>query len=83
MKQVFRTASIGITLGVLASLAAGQDTRVYREGSNWVQEITGSFAGAKTLHVKVDMGSVRVEGGSQSGISYEVRTRAYSYSLYA
>jgi DUF4097 and DUF4098 domain-containing protein YvlB len=67
-------------LAALASLAAGQETRVYREGSNWVQEITGSLGAAKALHVKVDMGSVRVEGGSQPGVSYVIHSRAYTSS---
>ena len=80
MKQVCRVASIGVLLTALASLALGQETRVYREGGNWVQEITGSLSAAKTIHVKVDMGSVRVEGGSQPGISYVIHNRAYTSS---
>ena len=64
----------------LASLAVGQDTRVYREGTNWAQEITGSLGAARILHVKVDMGSVRVEGGSQPGIGYVIHSRAYTSS---
>lgn len=80
MKRVFTVASIGLFLAALASLAAGQETRVYREGSNWVQEITGTLGAAKTLRVKVDMGSVRVEGGSQPGVSYVIHSRAYTSS---
>jgi DUF4097 and DUF4098 domain-containing protein YvlB len=67
-------------LTALASLAFAQETRVYREGSNWVQEITGTLSAAKTVRVKVDMGSVRVEGGSQPGISYVIHSRAYTSS---
>jgi DUF4097 and DUF4098 domain-containing protein YvlB len=80
LKPVFRVARIGIVLAALASLAAGQEARVYREGSNWVQEITGSLPAAKNLHVKVDMGSVRVEGGSQPGVNYVIHSRAYTSS---
>ncbi len=80
MKQTSKLVSIGAWLLALASLAVGQETRVYREGSNWVQEITGSLAAAKTLHVKVDMGSVRVEGSSQAGINYVIHSRAYTSS---
>jgi len=64
----------------LASPALGQQTRVYREGGVWIQEITGNLPAAKTLHVKIDMGSVRVEGGSQSEISYTIHSRAYTSS---
>jgi len=80
LKQVFKVASIGILLTALASLALGQETRVFREGGNWVQEITGTLGAARTLHLKVDMGSVRVEGGSQPGISYVIHSRAYTSS---
>ncbi|MBZ5706707.1 MAG: hypothetical protein LAN63_15265 [Acidobacteriia bacterium] len=65
---------------LLVPLAAAQQTRVYREGSNWAQEITGSLATVKNLRVKVDVGSVRVEGGSSQGINYVIRNRAYTSS---
>jgi DUF4097 and DUF4098 domain-containing protein YvlB len=80
VKRIIRIASIGVLLAALASLAMGQDTRVYREGSNWVQEITGNLGAARNLHVKVDMGSVRVEGSSQPGITYVIHSRAYTSS---
>ena len=69
------------TLLLLVSLAplalTQQQSRVYREGSNWVEEITGSLAAAKNLKLKVDVGAVRVVGGSQPGINYVIRTRTY------
>lgn len=79
MNRVPKLASIGIVL-TLASLALGQETRIYREAGNWVQEITGTLSASRTLRVKVDMGSVRVEGGSQPGISYVIHSRAYTSS---
>ena len=45
-----------------------------REGGTWGQETTGSLAAVKNLRVKVDMGSVVVRGGQQSGINYVVHT---------
>jgi DUF4097 and DUF4098 domain-containing protein YvlB len=80
LKQVLKLASIGVLLTALASLALGQETRVYREGGNWIQEMTGALGAARTLHVKVDMGSVRVEGGSQPGVTYAIHSRAYTSS---
>jgi hypothetical protein len=73
------------TLTLLASLASlamaqQQQARVYREGGNWVQEITGPIATAKNLRVKVDIGGVRVSGGSQQGINYVIHNRAYTSS---
>src|SRR5205807_4175732 len=51
-----------------------------REGGNWAREITGTLGSAKNLRVKVDVGSVHVEGGSQQGISYVIHNRSYSSS---
>lgn len=65
---------------LLLPLAIAQQTRVYREGGNWAQEITGSLSPVKILRVKVDVGSVRVEGGSSQGINYVIRNRAYTSS---
>jgi hypothetical protein len=65
---------------LLLPLSAAQEARVYRDGGNWARDITGTLAAAKNIRIKVDMGSVRVAGGSQSGISYTVRNRAYTSS---
>src|ERR1017187_8903231 len=64
----------------LASLALCQEARVYREGSNWVQEMTGDLGAAKNLRVKLAAGSVRVQGGSQAGITYVIHRKAYTSS---
>ncbi len=55
---------------------SAQQTRIYREGGKWVQETTGSLAAARNLRVKVDFGSVKVEGGLQPGIDYVMRNRS-------
>jgi hypothetical protein len=65
---------------LILPLAVAQDSRVYREGGNWAQEITGTLAATKNLRIKVDMGAVRVVGGSQPGISYVIRNRVSSSS---
>lgn len=81
MKRAFKFAGVAVVVGTLASLAVCQESRVYREGSNWVQEITGDLGGAKNLRVKLEAGSVRVEGGGpQSGVSYVIHRRAYTSS---
>jgi DUF4097 and DUF4098 domain-containing protein YvlB len=72
------------TFALLASLiplaSAQQQNRVYREGGNWAEEMSGSLTAAKNLRVKVDLGSVRIVGGSQPVINYVIRNRAYSSS---
>ena len=80
MKQAINLASIWVRTTTLASLALCQETRVYRDGSTWVQEKTGDLGGAKTLRVKLAAGSVRVQGGSQSGITYVIHRKAYTSS---
>lgn len=80
MKQGFKFAGIGWLVAALVSIAASQESRVYRQGSNWTQELSGSLGAAKNLRVKVDNGTVRVEGGSQPGISYVIHRYAYTSS---
>jgi len=80
LKRALQFGGVAVVLGTLASLAVCQETKVYRDGSNWVQEIKGDLGGAKNLRVKLAAGSVRVEGGSQSGVSYVIHRRAYTSS---
>src|SRR5712692_3837994 len=80
-KTLLRFAGTFALLASLISLAsAQQQNRIYREGGNWAEEITGSLTPAKNLRVKVDVGSVRIVGGSQPVINYVIRNRAYSSS---
>jgi len=67
-------------LTALASLALGQETRIYREGSNWVQEMSGDLGSAKNLRMRLASGSVRVQGGSQAGVTYVIHRKAYTSS---
>jgi DUF4097 and DUF4098 domain-containing protein YvlB len=77
LKQISKF--VAVLLSILP-LAGAQQTRVYGDGGNWTQEIAGSLAMVKNLKVKVDIGSVRVEGGSQQSISYVIRNHSYSGS---
>lgn len=80
MRQAIKFAGLAAWVITFAALALGQEGRIYREGSNWVQEVTGELSAAKNLRVKLDTGSVRVQGGSQAGISYVIHRRAYTSS---
>jgi len=80
LKQAIKLASLAVVVAALASLALCQETRVYREGSNWVQEMTGDLGAAKNLRVKLAAGSVRVQGGQQAGITYVIHRKAYTSS---
>lgn len=69
-----------LLLASMASLATAQQPRVYQEGGKWVQEVSGSLAAVKNLKIAVEACSVQLTGGSQAGIGYVVRNRAYTSS---
>lgn len=80
MKRIQQLAGHIAVLVALAAPVLGQQTRVYREGGTWIQEISGSLPASRLLHVKVAMGSIRVDGSSQSGITYVIHRRAFTSS---
>jgi DUF4097 and DUF4098 domain-containing protein YvlB len=80
LKQAIKLAGLAACVVALAVLASAQEGRIYREGSNWVQEVKGELGGAKNLRVKLDAGSVRIQGGPQAGITYVIHRRAYTSS---
>jgi DUF4097 and DUF4098 domain-containing protein YvlB len=80
LKYAIKLAGVTTVVLALASLALAQEGRIYREGSNWVQEVKGELSGARNLRIKLDAGSVKVEGGSQSNITYVLHRRAYTSS---
>jgi DUF4097 and DUF4098 domain-containing protein YvlB len=80
LKRAIKLVSVGVLVAALASLALCQEARVYREGGNWVQEMTGDLGAARNLRVKLEAGSVRVQGGSQTGITYVIHRKAYTSS---
>lgn len=80
MKYTLKFAGGAIAALAFASLALAQDGRIYREGGDWVQEVKGELGAARNLHVKLDTGSVKVQGGSQSSITYVIHRRAYTGS---
>ena len=77
IKEYSKFAGVLIAVALLASIASGQQTRVYRDGDSWTEEVTGSLSAARNLRVQVDFGSVRVQGSSQQDITYVIRTRSY------
>jgi hypothetical protein len=56
-----------------ATLCAAQQGSIDRQGSLWRNTINGTFSGVRNLHVKVEVGAVRVQGGaSQQGITFVI-----------
>ena len=75
MGRIAKFAGIPAILALVFAGAQAQQTRVYQDGSGWVEERTGALPVAKNLRVRVDVGSVHVRGGGQA-ITYVIRTRA-------
>ena len=55
---------------LLAPLAQTQQGRITQENGGWSQEVAGSLSGVKNLRIRVEAGSVHVQGGQQSEINY-------------
>ena len=79
MKQKTQFAGVLFFLACSLTVAQAQEARVYRDGNSWVEERTGSLPAAKVLHLKVAVGSVRVQGGA-SAINYVIKSRVNSGS---
>src|SRR5215468_647232 len=78
VRKFTQIAGVLVAAAFLVSIAAAQQVRVFRDGDSWTEEVTGSLSAAKILRVRVDFGSVRVQGGSQQDITYVIRTRSYT-----
>ncbi|MGZ4788526.1 MAG: DUF4097 family beta strand repeat-containing protein [Terriglobales bacterium] len=76
-----RQFAIAVVLALMAVVPAlAQNSRVYRDGNGWVEEITGSLPATRSLRVTTDIGSIRVNGGSDSDIKFVIRKHSYSSS---
>jgi DUF4097 and DUF4098 domain-containing protein YvlB len=80
LKRNLKFAGWALLLALYIPTAVAQESKVFRDGGKWTQEITGSLGASRNLRVKVQVGSVRVEGGSQSGITYVIRSQAFTSS---
>jgi hypothetical protein len=67
-------------ISTLASLALCQESRVYREGSNWVQEMTGRFRCREESAGKAGRGFGAGSGWIAGGITYVIHRKAYTSS---
>lgn len=72
-------AKFGMLVALLATACVAQQNSVQKEGNYWTSVVNGSLSGVRVLHIKVEIGTVRVQGGSQ-GISYVIRNKSYEGS---
>ena len=75
-----KLSKFGLLVTLTATLCVAQQGSVQKEGGNWTSIANGSLAGVHNLHIKVEAGAVRVEGGSNQGISYVIRNKSYESS---
>ncbi len=66
-----------VVMLALAIPLCAQQSRIYRDGNSWVEEITGNLPPARELRVITDIGSVQVQGNSPH-VSYVIRKRSYA-----
>ncbi len=81
-KQTMQKTSLklGLLVTLMATWCAAQQGSVQKEGSHWTSVANGSLSGVHNLRIKVEGGSVRVEGGSSQGISYVIHSKSYEGS---
>ncbi len=80
MKKKSQTAMLLLLTVIAVGPVWAQQSKIYREGSSWVEEITGTLPAARSLRVTAAMGAVRVEGGDRSDVAYMVKKRSYAGS---
>ena len=78
MKQLTRIATVLVLAAITALPTLAQNSRIYRDGNSWVEEITGSLPQSRNLKVTTDIGTVQVTGGNDNEIHFTIRKRCYS-----
>ena len=51
------------------------DSRTYRDGNQWVQELTGSIDAAKGVRISSAIGFIQVRGSSQPNVTFTIKKR--------
>ncbi|HEX5433400.1 MAG TPA: hypothetical protein VFY05_04130, partial [Candidatus Angelobacter sp.] len=74
MRKQIQLATLLMATGLVAVAQTG-NTRLYRSGGEWIQEVTGNLQAANIVRVKSTAGSIRVHGAPQKNITYVVRER--------
>jgi len=81
LKPIKQFAAVVVMVALAAAVPAlAQQSRMYREGNAWVEEVTGTITDARQLKVQTDVGSVQVQGGTQNEIQYVIKKRSYTGS---
>ncbi|HEY6308005.1 MAG TPA: hypothetical protein VI488_16260 [Candidatus Angelobacter sp.] len=79
MKKHWQLAALFLAVN-LAAVAQTSPPRIYRSGSEWIQEITGTLPASKVVRVKSTAGAIQVQGAQQNNVSYTIREHVYAGS---
>lgn len=74
MSKQLQLATWLLATGLVAVAQTG-NTRLYRSGGEWIQEVTGKLPASRMVTVRSSAGSILVQGASQQNITYVVRER--------
>lgn len=69
---------VGLLAVLMATLCAAQ--QVQKEGNNWINVASGTLTGVHNLHVRVEIGAVKIQGGQVQGINYVIRNKSFESS---
>jgi DUF4097 and DUF4098 domain-containing protein YvlB len=79
-KFALLAATIVIAAVPVFAQTSNSNSRIFRDGNSWVEEITGSIPAPDSLRVTTEMGSITVQGGAQKDAAYTIRKRVHSGS---
>ena len=88
MKRTRKFALLAATIVIAAwpvsapvfAQTSNSNSRIFRDGNSWVEEITGSIPAPDSLRITTEMGSITVQGGAQKDATYTIRKRVRSGS---
>jgi DUF4097 and DUF4098 domain-containing protein YvlB len=79
MKRNIQIAALLLS-STLMAVAQNDDARLHRAGNEWIQEVKGTLSAGKVVRVKSSAGSIRVQGGDQTNVSYTIREHVHAGS---
>src|SRR5579871_43495 len=79
MTKQAQIAALVLAVGLVAA-AQDSSSRIYRSGSAWIEETTGTLPATRMLKIKTVVGAIHVAGGQQGSITYTIRRQVHASS---
>jgi DUF4097 and DUF4098 domain-containing protein YvlB len=73
------TAAAALLILAAAIPLWAQQSRIYRDGTSWVEEISGTLPATRQVRIITDLGSVQVQGNAPT-VTYVIRKRSFAPS---